>query len=133
MWAAGAWTLFVWLTRIPLVEPEAGPEAWIRVAAALAAGLVVLAGAWQFTRWEPRTTAWLNIGFAFAMVFLWLPSLLSVWGNDNSLGFRLVHTLLAGVSMGFGVVLAQRAQDTMRSSEQNVDHVSGEQGRQIDS
>ena len=129
MGTAGAWTLLVWLTRIPLVEADAGPGAWIRIGAALAAGVLVVVAAWRLADWEPRTIAWINIGFAFAMVFLWLPSLLSVWSNDNSLGFRLVHTLLAAVSMGFGVLLAQQGQDTMRSSEKDVHNVSGEQGR----
>lgn len=132
MIVAGVWTLLVWATRIPLLEPDASLQDWLRIGAGLLAGAAVLVSA---LRSQPgRLRAWINIGFAFAMIFLWLPSLLSVWATDNSVGFRIVHTVLAGVSMGFGVALAQRAQDVMRrlQSDEDVDDVRREEERQVD-
>lgn len=132
---AGGWTLVVWGTRIPLLEAGATGSDWLRIAAGLAAGAMVLVGGLRTRSLGTRTVAWINIAFAFAMVFLWLPSLLSVWTTDNTMGFRLVHTALAGVSMGFGVVLAQRAQDDMKgvSSDERVDDERREQEGQIHS
>lgn len=131
---AGLWTLLVWGTRIPLLEADAGVRDWVRIGAGLSAGAIVLVSGLRAAKHDRRFIAWMNIGFAFAMIFLWLPSLLSVWTTDNSLGFRLVHTTLAGVSMGFGVALAQRAQDVMRSveSDEHVDDVSREQQGEVD-
>ncbi len=130
MLLAGAWTVVVWGTRIPLLEPGATVNDWLRIGAGLVAGLVVGVAALRPAAISHRARAWINVGFAFAMIFLWLPSLLSVWTNDHELGFRLVHTTLAGGSMGLGVALAQRAQDTFRNverSEQHVDHDRREQ------
>lgn len=117
MLLAGAWTSVVWATRIPLLEPDAVANDWLRIGMGLTAGLSVAVVALRYSSVADRVRAWINVGFAFAMVILWLPSLLSVWTNDHSLGFRVVHTLLAATSMGFGVALAQRAQDTFRSSD----------------
>lgn len=117
MWLAAGWTLVVWGTRIPLLEADAAANDWLRAGLGLLAGLSVGIAALRYASLRERVRAWINVGFAFAMVVLWLPSLLSVWTNDHSLGFRLVHTFLAATSMGFGVALAQRAQDTFRATE----------------
>ncbi len=134
MWIAGGWTLVVWGTRIPLLEPDATSADIVRIGVGLGVGLMLLLAAAQLPKWAPRITAWLNVAFAFVMIFLWLPSLISVWSTDYDMGFRLVHTVLAGVSMGFGVVLAQRAQDVFRAnpSEQDVGDVGGEEAGEVD-
>lgn len=131
MLLAAGWTVVVWGTRIPLLEADATLNDWLRIGLGLVAGLGVGLAGLRYAAVPRRVRAWLNVGFAFAMVLLWFPSLLSVWTNDHSVSFRLVHTALAATSMGFGVALAQRAQDTFRAtekSEQNVDHVRREQG-----
>lgn len=130
MLLAGGWTLIVWGTRIPLLEADATTSDWLRIGMGILAALVIGAAALRSSSVPDRVRGWVNVGFAFVMVFLWLPSLLSVWTNEHDLGFRLVHTVLAATSMGFGVILAQRAQDTFRSterSEENVDDVRREQ------
>lgn len=135
MAVAGIWTLIVWGTRIPLLETDATGSDWFRIGLGVVAAVVVIGGAVRYAATAPRMRAWVNVAFAFAMVFLWLPSLLSVWTNDHELGFRLVHTALAGISMGFGVALAQRAQDTFRPTEgshQDIDDVGREEGGEVD-
>lgn len=117
MLVAGLWTLVVWGTRIPLLEADAAVTDWLRIGLGLGAGLALGLSALRYSRVPDRVRAWINVAFAFAMIVLWLPSLLSVWTNDHSLGFRVVHTLLAAISMGFGVALAQRAQDTFRTTQ----------------
>jgi hypothetical protein len=130
MLLAATWTVVVWATRIPLLEPDATVSDWIRIGIGLLTGFAVGAVGLRYPSVPARGRAWINVGFAFVMVFLWLPSLLSVWTTDHQLAFRLVHTTLAAASMGFGVALAQRAQDTFRAvgpSEQHVDHDRGEE------
>lgn len=46
-----------------------------------------------------------NILRAFALwtVFVWGTRIRNIWGDDHSVGFKVVHSLLAGVSVAFAV------------------------------
>lgn len=103
-----AWALVSWGGRIGLLT---GPESaelvtWLRivgsiVTAAIAAAALVVDAPWM------RPATWLYAGTVAAV---WLTSLASVWADgSNSTGFRLVHTVLAVVSLVLALLAIRAA------------------------
>lgn len=41
--------------------------------------------------------------FAIWTVFVWGTRIRNIWGDDHSVGFKVVHSLLAAVSVAFAV------------------------------
>ena len=100
-WAILVWTLVSWGGRIGLLtEPEtADPASWARIAGSLAVGtgaaVLLMAGL------LPRLASW---AFAVWSAAIWGRSLLVVWTEQNTAGFRLVHTALAVVWITLAVL-----------------------------
>ena len=56
-----------------------------------------------------RTVGLVLLTFAGLMIIIWIRSVFSVLNDDESLAFKLVHIVLAAVSIGFGAILARFA------------------------
>ena len=68
-----------------------------------------------------------NILRAFALwtVFVWVTRIRNIWGDDRSTGFKLVHTLLAVVSVAFAaacwwVVTQNRGRNAPKPAESSA-------------
>jgi hypothetical protein len=102
--AFGAWTLFVWATRI---GTAAADEAWDRVAMAVGFTLVgvgVLVVAWR-ARARALTAgelAVLRVAVGFTVV-VWLVRGVQIAVGDHGVAFVAVHLVLAVVAIGLGV------------------------------
>lgn len=105
--AIGVWALITWGGRINLLtDPEAGdPTTWLRVGASLVAAAGAVVGLLVTSRWSRSLLA----TYAAVTGIVWVVSLVSVWSNDHELGFRLVHTLLAAVSLVLAFLAARQA------------------------
>ncbi len=92
------WAAATWGGRISLLV-DADPTAVMRVAvsilAAIAAGAVLIRGTAR-----GRSILWT---YAVVTAAVWISSLVSVWRNDHQVGFRLVHTALAAVSLALAL------------------------------
>ena len=102
----GLWTVAVWASRAGLLEADATAFAISRVWVTLALGVLLLIGA---ARPNHRYTTATMLLYAAWMVVVWIPSLVSVLGGDESLAFQLVHVVLALVSLGSGALVAAQA------------------------
>lgn len=100
-WAILVWTLVSWGGRIGLLtEPEtADPASWARIAGSLAVGTV--ASVLLLTGRRRRLASWVFAAWTGA---IWGRSLLVVWTEANTAGFRLVHTALAVVWFALAVL-----------------------------
>ncbi len=109
-WLAGAivvWTLVAWGGRITLI---AVGDDWfdiLRIAGSFLVGLAVGAVLWL----SERPPGWALNGFAVWTVLIWTRSMWVNWTESGTLGFKLIHTLLA---VGF-FVLAYAAWTFARS------------------
>ena len=85
------WTVYVWITAIRNIG---GPltVALSMVFFALAA-LVTL----------PSTRARFVLPLAGLTTLVWLVALVAIWVRDHPVGFKVVHTVIAGVSIGLAV------------------------------
>lgn len=103
--AIAAWTLLAWGGRVRLLtDAEQGDLGnWVRIGGSLLVGAVAVlvlflaAG----SGWE----LWGLSLFAAWSAIIWVRSLVIVWAGDQSMAFKLVHTVLA---VGF-LVLAYLA------------------------
>jgi len=106
-----AWALVSWGGRIGLLT---GPDSadlvtWLRIVGSIATATVA-AGALVFDASWARPAMWL---YAAMVVAIWSTSLVSVWADgSNSAGFRLVHTVLAAVSLGLAGLAIRAGQAT---------------------
>jgi hypothetical protein len=93
--AIAAWTLLSWGGRIRLLtDAEQGDLAnWVRIGGSLIVGLA--AAAVIFWAQGSGVERWVLTLFAAWSVALWARSLITVWGGDQSLAFKTVHTVLA--------------------------------------
>lgn len=95
------WTAVTWGGRIRLLTgaEQADPSNWVRIGGSILIGLVaaavlVLAAGGQVERWVLTV-------FAIWSTVIWLRSLVTVWAGDDSMAFKLVHTVLA---IGYAVL-----------------------------
>lgn len=110
--AIGVWTLLAWGGRVRLLtDAEHGDLGnWVRIGGSLLVGGVAVAalllaagGGWE--RWALTVFAvWTSV--------IWIRSLVTVWTGDQSMAFKMVHTVLAA---GF-LILAYLAADRGWSS-----------------
>ncbi|MEY2432411.1 MAG: hypothetical protein QOC92_2136 [Acidimicrobiaceae bacterium] len=86
LYALIAWTVFVWAGRIR----NGG-------SVVLAASFLVLAAlaVWRRGRWVTALAAW--------TVGVWAIRTPFILANDHPVGFKVVHTMLAAVSIGLAV------------------------------
>jgi len=112
--AIALWTVLSWGGRIRLLTAaEQDVSTWLRIGGSLLIGLLAAATLLLFQ--GGVVERWLLTLFAAWSTVLWLRSLVSVWAGDNSLAFKLVHTVLA---VGFFVLayLAARTAWSPRSA-----------------
>lgn len=88
-----AWALVTWGGRIGLLAEGAGWLDWTRIVGSLAVAALATILLWSGRRWR---ALWIYSGFT---ALIWVGSLASVWRGDHSVGFTLVHTALAAVSL----------------------------------
>lgn len=112
--AAAVWTFIAWGNRIGLLtgDERSEPWTWIRVGGSLLFGAILLVVALMLWRGgEPA--GWMRavfVSFLVLMLAIWTRSAISVLGGDESIGFKVVHVVLALISVGFGVVLVRQVQ-----------------------
>lgn len=53
-----------------------------------------------------RRTAWFLLAAAGWTAYVWISRLYLMAGSDDSVGFKVVHGVLAVISLGFGVGIA---------------------------
>lgn len=112
-WAAAAavWTFIAWGNRIGLLtgDEASDPWTWIRVGGSLLFGLGLAVIAVVLWRGKPlvRWMAGVFVGFGILMLVIWLRSAFSVLGDDESVAFKVVHIVLAAISIGFGLILSR--------------------------
>lgn len=103
---AGVWTLMIWGSRVRLLtgDEAARTEVWVRIVASLVLGAAVVGVALIARNGGPgRWGLGIVAGFAVWMTYVWGSSAISVFTNDHSTGFRVVHTVLAAGSIGLAV------------------------------
>lgn len=88
-----AWTLIAWGGRIGLLTSDEGVGAWIRIGGSLFLGLFAAATLVIPQLASARKPA--LISFSVFTVVLWARSLVVNWSGEGTLGFKLVHTVLA--------------------------------------
>src|SRR3954447_8963297 len=96
------WTAFVCVTRIRNAHGDAG---------AIALSLVFLAGAVAVVVGVRRDWGRLATGALAALtVAVWAIRTPMIWAHDHEVGFKVVHTVLAFISVGLAVwaVMSQR-------------------------
>lgn len=93
-----AWTVFVWAGRVR--NAGADPGAWLVAGAFIVLAVAALASGGRVRR------AVLGVLVA-ATVALWALRTPLVWIRDYSVAFKVVHTVIAVISVGLAVV-AQR-------------------------
>jgi len=100
--ALGAWSVFVWATRIKNAlgddDMSAGGRAFALVTALVfLAGAVGLVWAHRTARpWARRATA----AFGVVTIAYWLIRMSLILLRDHSTGFKVVHAVLAAVFVG---------------------------------
>lgn len=53
----------------------------------------------------PRRDGWILRAAAIWTVYVWTTRIWNIWNDDWSIGFKVVHTLLAVVSIAFAVAI----------------------------
>lgn len=106
-WAIAIWATITWGGRIGLLTgPEADdPWTWIRVLGSLAAA----AGATYALLRPSSGSRALLVVYAGVTVAVWSTSVVSVWITDHETAFRVVHTVLAAVSLALAAAAAREA------------------------
>jgi hypothetical protein len=133
--AFAAWTAFVWVGRIRNVWADASLDTAGKVGrSALATSFVAFAVVtlvWCL-RWRrtglPASTRYLVGPFAAWTVGVWVVRSIGIWVHDHPVGFKVVHTVLAAISIGLAVRAVQRlrsgsidvARERASASELNV-------------
>lgn len=109
--AAAVWTFIAWGNRIGLLT---GDEAgdwwnWVRIGGSLLLGVLLAVIGVALVRGRPlaKWMAGVFVLFGALMLVIWLRSSISVLTGDESIGFKVVHVVLAVVSIGFGAVLTR--------------------------
>jgi len=51
----------------------------------------------------PRRAAWFLIALCAWTLYVWITRVVIIAGQDQTLGFKIVHDVLAAISIGFGL------------------------------
>ncbi len=93
------WTLVVWLGRIALIDAEAGAWMRSRLLISLLFGAVLVLLWWRVDVVRTRSAIVTLVAYAVWMVAVWGPSLVVTLASGSSLGYQVVHTVLATGSL----------------------------------
>jgi hypothetical protein len=88
-----AWALFTWGGRIGLLQDGAGWLDWARIVGSLATAASATVLLW---RGRDSRLLWIYCGVT---AMIWVTSLVSVCSADHPVGFKLLHSALAGGSL----------------------------------
>lgn len=105
--ASAVWQFISWGGRVSLLG-EAGATRWDWIRIGTGVGLGVLLAV--IALWKDATLDFqekVASSFLFLTIIVWGRSLLNVWSETNTLGFRLIHTVLALVTFFLGVALVK--------------------------
>lgn len=121
-WTVLVYTLASWGGRIGLLtEADAADlTSWIRIVGSLVVGLAAAIALIWGRRVRPMAVV-----FAVFTTFIWVRSLISVWTTPNSLGFQLVHSVLAALWFVLVVLTLRAAQATRSGVGEAVTGVPG--------
>jgi hypothetical protein len=113
--AFAAWTLFVWVGRIRNVWADASLDTTEKVgSSALATTFVVFASltlVWAIRQRRaglPPSTIYLVGTFAAWTTGVWVVRSIGIWLHEHPVGFKLVHTVLAAISITLAVAAVRR-------------------------
>jgi hypothetical protein len=114
-----AWTFFVWTTRIGNIWRDADLDTSGKVGRTvlaltftlLAAGVVV--ALWRRASWTGRAV----LALAGWTVGVWIVRDVSILAADHDVGFKVVHTVLAVVSIVLSVLAWREAQPVRPPAE----------------
>ncbi|MEY2461979.1 MAG: hypothetical protein QOH64_117 [Acidimicrobiaceae bacterium] len=113
--AFAAWTLFVWVGRIRNVWADASLDTTEKVgSSALATTFVVFASltlVWAIGRRRaglPPSMVYLVGTFAAWTTGVWVVRSIGIWLHEHPVGFKLVHTVLAAISITLAVAAVRR-------------------------
>jgi hypothetical protein len=101
LFALAGWTVFMWATRIRNAAAQddlstAGKVGAVTIAVGFtAAGAMLAVGA---ARRSGALTRWVPV-FAVVTILYWVVRAVQIIGRDHPVGFKLVHTVLAAVSI----------------------------------
>ena len=137
LWLLVAWTAIVWVGRIRNIVGDDtladGDRAWGTVVAILFLVLAAVTATLPLGLWHRRPLGSTRL---VAIFCLWTIAFWSVRGAgmlfaDHEVGFKVVHTVLAGVSIGLAVLL-QRADRAITAGVANSGTVDPEAHRGVD-
>tara|TARA_Y100001001_G_scaffold1871_1_gene1971 strand:+ start:326 stop:769 length:444 start_codon:yes stop_codon:yes gene_type:complete len=137
LWLLVAWTAIVWVGRIRNIVGDDtladGDRAWGTVVAILFLMLAAVAATLPLGLWHRRPLGSTRL---VAIFCLWTIAFWGVRGAglllaDHEVGFKVVHTVLAGVSIGLAVLL-QRADRAITAGVANSGTVDPEAHRGVD-
>jgi EamA domain-containing membrane protein RarD len=112
--AFAAWTLFVWTGRIRNVWADAALDTAGKVGrSALATSFVVLALpvlVWALRRRGgiPAAMRYLVVPLAAWTAGVWVVRSAGIWVHDHPVGFKVVHTVLAAISITLAALAVKR-------------------------
>jgi hypothetical protein len=119
------WTLFVWGGRIRNVAADNQLQGWARnwrmaiavVFVAAALGLAALTVGWLLgpDNRIPRRLAQSSLGLAVIGSGWWAVRGLDIALGDHALGFKVVHSVLAVVTIGLGLAVVGWTQKNARA------------------
>ena len=137
LWLLVAWTAIVWVGRIRNTVGDDtladGDRAWGTVVAILFLVLAAVTATLPLGLWHRRPLGSTRL---VAIFCLWTIAFWGVRGAglllaDHEVGFKVVHTVLAGVSIGLAVLL-QRADRAITAGVANSGAVDPEAHRGVD-
>ena len=137
LWLLVAWTAIVWVGRIRNIVGDDtladGDRAWGTVVAILFLVLAAVTATLPLGLWHRRPLGSTRL---VAIFCLWTIAFWGVRGAglllaDHEVGFKVVHTVLSGVSIGLAVLL-QRADRAITAGVANSGAVDPEAHRGID-
>jgi hypothetical protein len=113
--ALAAWTLFVWVGRIRNVWSDSSLDAAGKAGrSALALSFVVLAGpllVWALRRRRtgiPAAMRHLVVALGVWTTGVWVVRSAGIWVHEHPVGFKVVHTVLAAISIALAAVAVRR-------------------------
>lgn len=110
--ALAAWTAFVWGTRVRNIVRDGGGTLSLLVALGLVALAVIVAIALV----RGGTPRWAVPALATATVAAWVVRAPVILLGDHGVGFKVVHTGLALVSIALAVAALRQTGDRVRTS-----------------
>jgi uncharacterized membrane protein len=117
LFALAGWTVLIWSTRIRNAANQddlgtAGKVGAVTIAAGFT--LAGLALALQTARRSDSLRRWVPV-FAGATILYWLVRAVQIVGRDHAVGFKVVHSVLAAVSISLSAWVLARLRDADRS------------------